>query len=133
MTGQAPQFWLASTYFPNVWPHKDRDQCCRFIADGIWEVADHASDEIIAEVGRIKVGDRIALKSVRYPGKRPDRLPRMFVQAVGTVTEAAAPGGRRVRVDWEDNSYDPPEGTARVLQRLEGSSALERRLIERMA
>lgn len=93
------QFWfVGATWEPGG------DQSERFLSEGVWQ--NGYEDRHLAEVERMRPGDRIAIKSAftrkhAMPfdnGGKP--VSCMRIKAIGTVTENLG-DGRTVKVDWQ--------------------------------
>lgn len=97
-----PAFWFAGA----VW-NKTEDQTERFLAEGVW-INGYEDHQFRDEVARMKVGDRIAIKSsfVRKHNVPFDvggmPVSCMRIKATGSITGQAS-DGKTVTVDW-----DPP-------------------------
>ena len=96
-------FWFVGS----VWsgPHGSEDQIDRFLQEGIWQNGYKDKDKYNVRVGRMKPGDRIAIKSSytqkhNLPFENHDKyVSCMRIKAIGTITEATQ-DGQTVSVDW---------------------------------
>ncbi|MEX2628536.1 MAG: AAA family ATPase [Tistlia sp.] len=125
------RFWFVGA----VWGGTD-DQMERFLREGIWQ--NGYQDKYIEHVGRMRPGDRIAIKAAlvkKYglPFENQDKpVSCMRIKAIGTITENLN-DGRTVKVDWKplDEPRDWYFYTYRVtLVEADASDELARRLIQ---
>jgi hypothetical protein len=99
-------YWLVGAYWDD---QESPDQTDRFLSEGIWE--NGYTDRYLDQVKQIKVGDRIAIKSMftqkhDLPFDNKGRtVSGMWIKATGTVVKN--PGdGRTVEVEWDEKPKD---------------------------
>ncbi len=87
-------YWVCGAMW-NSEPDKDRTDY--FLKEGNW-INGYKDGPSLAKVNKVKLGDRVAIKS-SFTTKRT--IPTLRIKAIGTVT-ANTGDGRTLRVDWDD-------------------------------
>lgn len=94
-------YWLVGAYWDD---QEAPDQTDRFLSEGVWE--NGYTDKYLDQVRQMKVGDRIAIKSMftqkhELPfDNKGKTVSGMWIKATGTIVKNVG-DGRTVEVEWD--------------------------------